>query len=269
VTTGFVVLGVAAWLLRRPESANDGRRIFRMALGFLTVFVPLQIFLGDMHGLNTAHYQPAKLAAIEGRWDTAAPAPLTVIGWPEQSQERTAYAVEIPVLGSLILTHSTTGEIRGLKSFPADQRPPVAPVFFAFRIMVGLGMLMLLTVCLAWFLRWRKRLYDNRWFLTLCMWMAPSGFLAVLAGWTTTEVGRQPWTVYGILRTAHSVTPSLSGPDVLLSFLAYAGVYLIMFPAGIAVMAKMVRQGPSEAPTDSPVKGLQPSAPIHALAEKI
>jgi cytochrome d ubiquinol oxidase subunit I len=266
VTTGFVVLAVSAWLVQRPAFATDGRRTFKMALGFLTVFVPLQIALGDMHGLNTAHYQPAKLAAIEGRWETASPAPLTLVGIPEQKAERTAYAVDIPVLGSLILTHSTTGAIRGLKTFPADERPPVAPVFFAFRIMVGLGFLMLGVVLLAWILLWRRRLFESRWFLLLCQWMGASGFVAVLAGWTTTEVGRQPWTVYGLMRTADSVSPSLTGPDVLWSFLAYAAVYLLMFPAGIAVMARMVRQGPSEeAMGHKPVEGLQPSAPVVGL----
>ena len=268
VTTGFVVLGVSAYLMRRPEHAADGRRMFRMALGFVTIFVPVQIALGDMHGLNTAKYQPAKLAAIEGVWDTAAPAPLTLVGMPNQKKERTDYAIEIPVLGSVILTHSTTGAIRGLKTFPADQRPPMAIVFWAFRIMVGIGLYMLALILLGWILRWRGRLFDNGWFLRICMLSAPLGFVAVLAGWTTTEVGRQPWTVYGLLRTAHSVTPSLTGHDVLISFLSYAAVYLVMFPAGIAVMARMVRHGPTEsAMSMKPAEGLQPISPILGLAE--
>jgi cytochrome d ubiquinol oxidase subunit I len=268
VTTGFVVLGVGAWLLRRPDFAADGRRILRMAVGFLALFVPLQIALGDMHGLNTAQYQPAKLAAIEGRWESAAPAPLTLWGWPDQQAERTDHALDIPVLGSLILTHSLHGEVRGLKTFPADQRPPVWPVFWSFRVMVGIGLLMLAVVATALALRLRGRLYDSDWFLRLCIWSAPSGFIAVLAGWTTTEVGRQPWTVYGLLRTAHSVSPSLKGSDVLLSFLAYAVVYLMMFPAGLLVMARIVRGGPTETPPGAPVAAMQAAAPIHALSEK-
>ncbi|WP_343612721.1 cytochrome ubiquinol oxidase subunit I [Novosphingobium sp.] len=268
VTTGFVVLGVGAWLLRRPRFAADGRRILRMAVGFLALFVPLQIALGDMHGLNTAQYQPAKLAAIEGRWESAAPAPLTLWGWPDQQAERTDHALDIPVLGSLILTHSLHGEVRGLKTFPADQRPPVWPVFWSFRVMVGIGLLMLAVVATALALRLRGRLYDSDWFLRLCIWSAPSGFIAVLAGWTTTEVGRQPWTVYGLLRTAHSVSPSLKGSDVLLSFLAYAVVYLMMFPAGLLVMARIVRGGPTETPPGAPVAAMQAAAPIHALSEK-
>lgn len=270
VTTGFVVLAVGAILARRGDFAEDGRRIFRMALGFLTVFVPVQIMLGDLHGLNTAEHQPAKLAAMEGLWETAAPAPFTLVGFPNQKAERNDYAIEIPVLGSLILTHSANGQVRGLKTFPADERPPVAIVFWAFRIMVGVGLLMLTIVVAAWWLRQRGRLFDTTWFMRLCIWSAPLGFIAVLAGWTTTEVGRQPWTVYGLMRTAHSVSSSLTGPDVLWSLLAYVVVYLLMFPAGLAVMTRMVRQGPSErwmAP--KPVEALQPSAPVTSGMEEV
>src|SRR5262249_41836522 len=143
VTTAFVVLGVGAWLVRRGGFAQESRLMVQMALGFLTLFVPLQIFLGDAHGLNTLKHQPAKLAAMEGRWETVAPAPLTPFGIPDQQAERTDYAIDIPYLGSLILTHSLDGEIKGLKDWPPDQRPPVWPVFFAFRVMVGIGFLML------------------------------------------------------------------------------------------------------------------------------
>ena len=263
ITTGFMVLGVSAYLVRGGSFAADGRRTMRMALGFLTVFVPLQIVLGDMHGLNTREHQPAKLAAIEGRYDTASPAPLTLFGVPNAKAERMDYAIELPWLGSLILTHSLSGEIRGLKDFPADQRPPVGPVFCAFRIMVGIGLAMLGVIGLAWWLRLRGKLYQSGWFLLLCQWAAPLGFVAVLAGWTTTEIGRQPWTIYGLMRTANSVSPSLTGPDVLWSLLAYMGVYLLMFPAGIAVMARTVRLGPrEEAMAAKPTEGLQPRAPI-------
>lgn len=263
VTTAFVVLGVSAYLIRKRNHAVDGECTMRMALGFLTLFVPLQIVLGDMHGLNTREYQPAKLAAIEGRYDTARYAPLTLLGIPNAKAERMDYAIEVPWLGSLILTHSLDGEIKGLKDFPPDQRPPIGFVFYAFRIMVGIGFLMLGVVALSWWLRWRGRLFQTGWFLTLCQWTAPLGFVAVLAGWTTTEVGRQPWTVYGLMRTEHSVSPSLTGQDVLWSFLAYVAVYLLMYPAGIAVMARMVRQGPvEEAMTARPIEALQPSSPI-------
>jgi cytochrome d ubiquinol oxidase subunit I len=243
VTTGFVVLGVGATLLRRGTSIVEAQRMMLMALGFLAAFVPLQIFLGDLQGLNTREHQPAKLAAIEGRWQTAAPAPLTLFGIPNQAEQRMDDAIDIPWLGSLILTHSLDGKVQGLSDFPTDQRPPVAPVFFAFRLMVAIGLAMFGIVAVGWWLRRRGRLFETDWFLRLCQWSAPLGFVGVLAGWTVTEVGRQPWTVYGALRTANSVSPSLTGPDVAWTLLGYMIIYLAMYPAGFAVIARMVRQG--------------------------
>jgi cytochrome d ubiquinol oxidase subunit I len=263
VTTGFVVLGVGAFLVRRGISPREGRRMVMMALGFLAVFVPLQIFLGDLQGLNTRQYQPAKLAAMEGRWETAAPAPLTLFAIPEQAQSRNADEVEIPYLGSLILTHSLDGTVRGLDDLPADQRPPVWPVFFAFRLMVGIGFLMLGVIVAGWWLRWHGRLFTTGWFLQVCQWTGPLGFVAVLSGWTVTEVGRQPWTVYGLLRTAQSVTPSLTGADVLGSLLVYMTLYLAMYPAGYVVMVRLIREGCAEAEIPAPpANAQQPHAPF-------
>jgi cytochrome bd ubiquinol oxidase subunit I len=259
ITTGFVVLGVGAWLVRRRGGGGEAQRMMTMALGFLTLFVPLQFVLGDRQGLNTREYQPAKLAAIEGRWNTVAPAPLTLFAIPEQSAQRNADAIEIPYVGSLILTHSLDGAVQGLKTWPPKDQPPVLPVFFAFRIMVGIACIMLGTVALGQWLRWHNALFTTRWFLLLCQWTAPLGFVAVLSGWTVTEVGRQPWTVYGLLRTAQSVSPSLTGADVIGSFLAYAAVYLVMYPAGIAVMARIVRQGPEHAPAPPRHDAAQPA----------
>jgi cytochrome d ubiquinol oxidase subunit I len=262
VTTGFVVLGVGAFLAQRGDSRTEGQRMVKMALGFLAVFVPLQIFLGDLQGLNTRHYQPAKLAAIEGRWETAAPAPLTLFAIPEQAQARNAAEIEVPYLGSLILTHSLDGVVQGLNDFPADQRPPVWPVFFAFRLMVTIGFFMLGVVIVGLWLLRRGRLFAATWFLRICQWAGPLGFLAVLAGWTVTEVGRQPWTVYGLLRTAQSVTPSLTGADVMGSLLVYMALYLTMYPAGFAVLVHLIRQGCAEAAApEPPVTALQPRVP--------
>jgi cytochrome bd ubiquinol oxidase subunit I len=157
------------------------------------------MFLGDQHGLNTREYQPAKLAAIEGRYDTAQPAPLTLFGIPDDAAAMMRYAIEIPDLGSLILTHSGDGVIKVLKEWPTDQRPPVGPAFFAFRVMVGIAFIMLFVVAMGQVLRLRGQLWNSVRYLRLCQWAAPLGFVAVLAGWTTTEVGRQPWTVYGLL----------------------------------------------------------------------
>jgi cytochrome bd ubiquinol oxidase subunit I len=246
ITTAFVVMGVGAWLVRRGRATDDARMMIRMALNLLIILVPLQMFLGDQHGLNTREYQPAKLAAIEGRYDTAQPTPLTLFGIPDDAAATMRYAIEVPYLGSLILTHSWDGVIKGLKEWPVDQRPPVGPPFFAFRVMVGIAFIMLFMVALGWILRLRGQLWDSDWYLRLCQWVAPLGFVAVIAGWTTTEVGRQPWTVYGLLRTADSVSPSLTGADVVLSLACYVVVYLIMFPTGIAFMVGLVRRGPQE-----------------------
>ncbi len=269
ITTAFVVLGVGAWLWRRDRSPEEARLMVKMALNLLIVLVPLQFLLGDMHGLNTREHQPAKLAAIEGRYDTARPAPLTLVGLPDDRNAVMRDAIDIPVLGSLILTHDLNGEVVGLKAFPADQRPPVAPVFYAFRIMVGIGCLMLATVLWGWGLRLLSRLRRESLFLRLCPWIAPLGFVAVIAGWTTTEVGRQPWTIYGLMRTAHSVSPSLTGGDVLISLLLYMVVYLLMFPTGIAFMAGLVRRGvPEEEPASTPIEAMKSDQPFKALAQQ-
>ena len=244
VTTAFVVMGVGAFLVRRSRFPDEARLMVKMALNILIVLVPLQMVLGDMHGLNTREFQPTKLAAIEGRWETAAPSPLTIFGIPNEAAERNDYDLEIPYLGSIVLTHSLAGEVKGLKDFPVDQRPPVWPVFFGFRIMVGIGLLMLGTVVLGWVLRLRGRLFETAWFLRLCQGVAPLGFVAVLAGWTTTEVGRQPWTIFGLFRTSQSVSPSLTGHDVLVSLIAYMAVYLLMFPTGLWVILGLMRAGP-------------------------
>lgn len=268
ITTGFVVLGVGAWLIRSRKSDEEGRLMVRMALNLLIVLVPLQIVLGDMHGQNTRKYQPTKLAAIEGLYDGAQPDPLILFGIPDDRGERMRDAIEVPHLGSLVLTHSWNGGVRGLKEWPRADRPPVWPVFFGFRIMVGIGLLMLGAVIAGWVLRGRRRLFEAAWYLRLCQWVAPLGFVAVIAGWTTTEVGRQPWTVYGLMRTANSVSPSLTGGDVLGSLLLYMAVYLVMFPTGIVFMAGMVRGGvQGEAQTREPVEGFQSQTPFKAPAE--
>jgi cytochrome d ubiquinol oxidase subunit I len=261
ITTAFVVMGIGAWLLRRDRATEDARMMMRMALHLLIIIVPVQIFLGDQHGLNTLEYQPAKLAAIEGRYDSAQPVPLTLFGIPDDAAATMRNAIEIPYLGSLILTHSWNGAIKGLKEWPADQRPPVGPPFFAFRVMVGIGVIMLLVVIAGQVLQLRGRLWDSVWFLRLCQFVAPLGFIAVIAGWITTEVGRQPWTVYGVMRTADSVSPSLAGANVAWSLAFYIIVYLIMFPTGIAFMANLVRRGPQSREQETPLDQIESGRP--------
>jgi len=257
ITTGFVVLGVGAYLVRSGKSSSEGKVMVRMALNLLVVLVPLQFVLGDLHGLNTRAYQPAKLAAIEGVYDTAKPDPLVLFGLPDDSAGRLRDAIEIPHLGSLILTHTWSGEVKGLNEWPRDARPPVWPVFLGFRIMVAIGVVMLAAVVVGWALRLRQKLFETGWFMRALQWIAPLGFAAVLAGWTTTEVGRQPWTVYGLLRTADSTSPSLTGGDVLGSLLLYVAVYLLMYPAGIAFMLGIVRGGVGG--------GAEPAGPVAGL----
>jgi cytochrome d ubiquinol oxidase subunit I len=178
-------------------------------------------------------------------------------------------AIEIPELGSLILTHSWSGTIKGLKEWPPDQRPPVGPPFFAFRIMVGIAFVMLFIAVAGQILRLRGRLWQAPRFLWLLQYTAPLGFIAVLCGWIVTEVGRQPWTVYGLLRTADSVSPSLTGTDVLISFACYVAVYLIMYPTGIAVMAGLVRRGPQAPDVTHPVASGRPSQPFESAARAV
>jgi cytochrome d ubiquinol oxidase subunit I len=266
VTTAFVVLGVGAYTVACGQRWAEGRVMIRLALWFLAIFVPVQMVLGDMHGLNTLEYQPAKLAAIEGLWDGGRGVPASIIGWPDAKEERNLYEIEIPHLGSLYLTHSWDGAVKGLKDFPVDLRPPVAIVYFAFRIMVGIAVLMLTVVIIGLVLLARGRLDESRWYLRICQLATCFGFIAVIAGWTTTEVGRQPWTVYGLMRTADSVSPSLTGPDVLLSLLLYVVVYLVVYPVGVGVMLRLVWRGPTGEEEVAPIVGGHPHAPIDALA---
>src|SRR5262249_52519496 len=265
VTTSFVVLGVGAYLTRRERSVDEGRTMFSMALWLLTFLVPLQMVIGDQHGLNTRHYQPAKLAAIEARWETGERVPLTLFAIPDDNTASNQFAIEVPWVGSLILTHSLDGQVEGLKDFPADQRPPVAIPFFAFRLMVGCALVMLGIVIIGGWLRWHGWLYDTPVFLRLSQYAAPIGFVAVIAGWCVTEVGRQPWTVYGLLRTAASVSPSLTSSDVVLSFLGYVAVYLLIYPTGLLLMLRLIRKGATDV-VDSKIEAGRPEAPVLAGA---
>ena len=269
ITAGFLVVAVAAGYLLAGRHVVESRNMLSMTFWLLLVLAPLQIVIGDLHGLNTFEHQPAKVAAMEGHWETVAGAPLILFGWPDQAAEVTRFALEIPKLGSLILTHDLDGVVRGLKEWPPEDRPPAATVFWAFRVMVGIGFLMLFMVLAAAWLRLRGRLYDTRWFLHLCRWTAPAGFIAVLAGWITTEVGRQPWVIYGHMRTAEGVTPSLTGGDVLASLLVYVVVYSFVFPAGLYYLVRLVRAGPPSAEAaEPPVEGHQRPLPARHAEEQ-
>jgi cytochrome d ubiquinol oxidase subunit I len=208
---------------------------------------PLQLFIGDLHGLNTREHQPAKVAAIEAHWETQRGAPLILFAIPDPKTESNKFELAVPKLGSLILTHEWDGEIQGLKAFPPEDRPnPIIP-FFAFRIMVGIGLIMIAVGVGGAALWLMGRLWTTRWFLRALVWVAPLGFLAVLSGWFVTEVGRQPWTVYGILRTADAVSP-VPGGSVLMSLILFVLVYGVVFGAGLYYILKLIQRGPEETP---------------------
>lgn len=243
LTTAFVIGGIGAWYLWKRVHAGQARIMFGMAMLMAVFVAPVQLFIGDLHGLNTLKHQPAKVAAMEGIWETETGAGLRLFGWPDMDAEETRYAIEIPKLASLILTHDAAGEIKGLKEWPKEDRPNVPVVFWSFRIMVALGMAMIFTGVLAVILHLRKRLFDTRWFQLWCMALTPAGFIAVLAGWFVTEVGRQPYTVYGVLRTSDSVSPVV-GAHVAISLAAFVVVYCFIFGAGSYYILRLIAKGP-------------------------
>jgi cytochrome d ubiquinol oxidase subunit I len=246
LTTAFTVAGIGAFYLWRKRHVPQARVMFGMAMIMAVFVAPMQLLFGDLHGLNTFKYQPAKVAAMEGLWETKSGAPLKLFGWPDQEEETTKFSVEIPKLSSLILTHEFDGEVKGLKEWPKEDRPPVALVFWAFRIMVGLGMLMIATGVIAIILHFKKQLFDTRWFQYWCMALTPAGFIAVLAGWFVTEVGRQPWIVQGLLRTKDAVSP-VAGTSVAISLSAFVIVYVFVFGAGTYYILRLIGKGPKSA----------------------
>jgi cytochrome d ubiquinol oxidase subunit I len=248
LTTAFVVGAVGAYHLLQDRTNAPGAVMFSMAMWMATVVAPLQIVVGDFHGLNTLEHQPAKIAALEGHWETQRGAPLILFGMPNQEEEKTEYEIAIPKLGSLILTHELDGEIRGLKSWPKDERPPSAIIFWSFRVMVGIGFAMALTGLLSFYLRLRGRL-ATPWLLRLAILMGPAGFVAVIAGWITTEVGRQPYLVYGLMRVAEGRS-HVDAPAVAGSLLSFIVVYCAVFGAGIYYILRLMAQAPDSGDTE-------------------
>ncbi len=243
LTTAFVVGGIGAFYLVRGRHVKCARVMFGMAMIMAVFVAPLQLFLGDQHGLNTLKHQPAKVAAMEGLWETTKGAPLNLFGWPDQAEETTKYAIQIPKLSSVILTHDPNGEVKGLKAWPREDRPPVLLVFWSFRIMVGLGVLMILTGLAALVLYFKKRLFEATWFHYWCMAMTPAGFAAVLAGWFVTEVGRQPYIIYGVMRSSEAVSPVLAS-SIAMSVTAFFVTYAFIFGAGSYYILKLIGKGP-------------------------
>lgn len=245
LTGSFVVAGVSAFHLWRRQHIAASRTAFSLAMWLALVLAPTQIFIGDLHGRNTLKEQPTKLAAMEGLWDTTKGPAMTVIAWPDMAAQRNLYALDIPHLASLYLTHSWDGEVQGLKAVPPSDQPNVPVVFFAFRIMVGVGLVLLATAITGFVLRLRHRLYETRWFQLLAMVATPLGFVAVLAGWTVTEAGRQPWVIYGHLRTADAVAPVSFGA-VTTSLLIFFAVYNVLLLAFFWFAARIALKGPTD-----------------------
>lgn len=247
LTTAFVVGSVGAWHLLRNRDSHAEKVMFSMAMWMALIVTPIQIVAGDMHGINTLEHQPAKIAAMEGHYDSypEGRAPLILFGLPDDVANTVHYKVEIPLLGSLILTHSLDTPIQGLDAFPKEDRPKAAMIFWAFRIMVAIGFAMLaLGLWSAW-ARWKGRLYAAPWLHRAAVVMGPSGFLAVLCGWITTEVGRQPFTVYGLLRTSESVAP-LQANAVSTSLVAFIVVYFFVFGSGTFYVMRLMSKQPKD-----------------------
>ncbi|MDR7048713.1 cytochrome d ubiquinol oxidase subunit I [Duganella sp. 3397] len=272
LATALVVAGAAGWHLLRGRQTVAVKKMFSMALWMLLGAAPLQAVIGDFHGLNTLEHQPAKIAAMEGHWRNQAHGgtPLILFGLPDMAREETRYAVEIPRLGSLILTHSWDGKIPALTDFVPQDRPNSTVVFWTFRLMVGLGLLMILLAACGLWLRRGQRLWRSRALQRFAVLMGPAGVVAILAGWYTTEIGRQPWTVYGLLRTADAV--SAHGPTQLgITLVAFVLVYFVVFGAGVAYLLRLIRVGPgghdaSAALVGGPGLDRQPMRPLSAAS---
>jgi cytochrome d ubiquinol oxidase subunit I len=276
IATALMVAGAAAWHLLRGNDNTRVRTMLSMALWMLLAAAPLQAVIGDQHGLNTLEHQPAKLAAIEGHWERTPEGegvPLILFGWPDMAAETTRYAIEIPRAGSLLLAHSWDGQIPALKDFAPEDRPNSTVVFWTFRVMVGLGVLMIALAFWGLWLRRGARVYAKRGFLRFALALSPAGLVAILAGWYTTEIGRQPWIVHGLMRTADAASPQHSAAQVGFTLLLFVVVYFVVFGAGTAYGLRLIAKGPAGDEAERPPRGgpgapRTPARPLSAAAEE-
>lgn len=250
LTAAFLIAGISAFQLLRNARHEPGRRMLRLGTVVAAILIPVQMFVGDLHGLNTLEHQPAKIAAMEAVWDTERGAPLLLFAWPNQKERRNDYAIAVPGMASLILTHDIEGEVKGLNEF-GDKHPPVAQVFWSFRIMVGVGMLMLLVSWTAAFVEWRRKDAPH-WLLRAMAAMTFSGWIAVLAGWLTTEIGRQPYLVYGVLTTAEAAS-AVPGSHIALTLAGYAIVYTLLLVSYMVVVTQLAIKEAAGQKTPEPV----------------
>ncbi|MCW5591265.1 MAG: cytochrome ubiquinol oxidase subunit I [Burkholderiales bacterium] len=259
LTASFLIAGISALQLLRRREYEPAQHMFRLGAGTAAVLIPLQIVVGDLHGLNTLQHQPAKIAAMEGIWESGSNIPLVLFGWPNAAQQRNDYALEIPGGASWILRHDTQAELEGLDRF-ADRHPPVAPVFFAFRVMVGIGVLMLLSSWAASaFLLTRRTI--PRWMLHVFAAMTFSGWVATISGWLVTEIGRQPYLVYGVLTTAEAAS-SVPAQDIALTFVGYCIMYTILLVSYLVVLTQLSRAATGDASAIPASGESQPTGPV-------
>jgi len=269
LTTAIVVMAVGARLMLAGLYRDHARIMLKMGLGLALFLAPVQILAGDEHGLATAHYQPAKLAAMEAHWDSDEVPALVLFGWPNEKTERTDYALSIPHLASLIIEHEWSGHFKGLKQFAPEDRPPLVPVFFAFRIMVAIGFALVGLVAWGAYLWFKRELDRDKLFLHVAARSWPFGFLAIISGWMVTEIGRQPWVATGVLRTAAAASP-VTATEVTISLTLLVFVYGIVFSTGIYYINRLIAAGPAPAIVHTPDPGM-PSRPLsgatHAAQE--
>ncbi len=250
LTTGFVVMAVGARYLLGGRYLTEGRTMLRMGIGLTVILAPLQLFIGDQHGLNTLEYQPIKIAAMEAHWDGSKPGDFHIFAWPDEKAGVNRFELSIPKGASLILTHRMNGLFPGLLSVPEADRPPVKIVFFAFRIMLGLGMFMIAAALLGAYLWWHGTLFQTRWYLYVMAQTWWTGFVAVIAGWVVTESGRQPWVVQGLMRTADATSP-VPGATIAGTLALFVLGYGIVFSFGIYYINRLIAKGPDKPSTES------------------
>jgi cytochrome d ubiquinol oxidase subunit I len=265
LTTAMVVLAVGARYVLADRHYEEARTMLRMAVLMLAIAAPLQLFIGDQHGLNTLQHQPLKIAAMEAHWDGSKPGDFHIFAWPDEANERNRFEISIPRGASIVLTHDPNGLFPGLTSVPPSERPPVLPVFFAFRIMLAIGFIMIAAGLVGAVLWWRGRLFDTDWFLRPASWAWSLGFIAVIAGWVVTESGRQPWVVYGLMRTADAISP-VPGASVATTLALFVVVYGIVFAMGIYYINRLIVRGPQGGGIEPPQRGL-PNRPITGAEE--
>ena len=266
LTTSLVVGAASAWRLLRRADEAESRIALRMAIGMFAIAAPLQLLVGDHSGRDVLRHQPAKLAAIEAFWETGSGQAFHVVAWPDRRIAGNRWEVSIPKIGSLITAGSVEARIKGLRDFPPADRPPVFLVFWAFRVMVGLGVAMIgLGLWGAW-LVWRGRLEATRPYLMACVAMGPAGFVAVIAGWVVAEVGRQPYVIYGVMRTSEGVSPVAAGA-VSASLIAFLVVYALIFSVGVLYILRLLAEGPAAGAREAPPERRAPGSALAAAPD--